>query len=316
MLKIKLGAMLLALLISTTTVAGIVMASNYNSSPLEEDHKINALSPELSDFYQEESNSIMKIGDLTLTICIVESGRHLLVVYEMGDQKSTLEFIVQCEETGKYQTSIFIDGKLLSLQTLDSNILEPISIPSPNKISQSTSVEGFSSLSPQYTYIWWDGVKQVTGPSYLIKYHHPDRTYYQIATFADWSRNGYRASHNQMRQDLSGVLAVGGWAAIWGAIGAALGAVHAGPVGAAAGALLGALFGYLFGLGTSAVILDEEGCIWWWFGLEFFNWFIANAWWLVWNPLGWGATIGAFLASGYLRVGSWPFWDARGIGNP
>lgn len=34
------------------------------------------------------------------------------------------------------------------------------------------------------------------------------------------------------------------------------------------------------------------------------------------NPLGWGATIGAFLATGYLRVGSATLWDAPGIGNP
>ncbi len=34
------------------------------------------------------------------------------------------------------------------------------------------------------------------------------------------------------------------------------------------------------------------------------------------NVISWGATIGAFLAMGYLRVGSWTALDPRGIGNP
>lgn len=299
---------MVTLIILTTTVAGTVMISDYNSSLVNQEYNVIGSNSELSDSYQETSDSVMKIGDVTLTISILDPGRHLLMVYEIDDQKSTLEFIVSVEETGKYQTSIFIDGKLRSLQTLDSNILEPITIDSPNKISQPASVEGFSSITSSYTYSWWDGIKQITGPSYLIKYHHPDRTYYQIGKWQDWGINGYRASHNQISQSVSSYLIAGGWAAIFGVIGAHFG----GPAGALFAGVLGALFGFV----TAATLGDEEGCIWWWLSLEFTNWFIANAWWLVWNPLGWGATIGAFLAMGYLRVGDYTFIDARGIGNP
>jgi hypothetical protein len=306
--KLKIGALLLTLLILTPTVAGIVMVTNSNSGSLEADNKIIALSPELSDANQEASNFVIKIGDVNLAISIVDPGRHLFMVFETNSEKATLETKVSVDENGKYQTSILLNGKLCSYQTLDSNILEPISIAPPNKISQPASVEGISGLTPQYTYSWWDGVKQVTGPSYLIAYHHPDRTYYQIATFRDWGIVGNKANHNQINHNLSQILAAGGWMVIFGAIGAA--------IGGAGGALLGSVFGYLFGYATQGIILDEEGCIFWWCGIAFFEWFNANAWWLVWNPFGWGATIAQFLSIGYLRIGSQTLWDAPAIGNP
>lgn len=316
LLKLKIVSIGMVLLVSSAVITGILMVSNYGSSSFDESRGTMAVSPELSDFSQEGSNSVMKFGNLTLTVRIVEPEKHMLMTYEMNSQKSTLEFIVSSEESGRYQTSIFIDGQLLSLQVLDSNILAPISIPSPVRSSQPASIEGYSSPSPQYTYAWWNGVKQVTGPSYLIKYHHPDRTYYQIPTFANWGIVGNRANHNQLNHDLSQIAAAGGWSLVCSIIGAALGAMVGGVFGAAAGVLIGGVLGSLIGYFSGAILLDEQGCIFWWFGIAFFNWFKANAWWLVSSPFGWGATIAQFSLTGYLRVGSWTAWDAPGLGNP
>ncbi len=156
----------------------------------------------------------------------------------------------------------------------------------------------------------------MTGPSYLIKYHHPDRDYYQIPVFGDWSANGYHAIHTQVNHDLSTYMIAGGWGAIFAALGAYLGARFGGPWGAAGGALIGGILGAVFGYVTQAQIGDEAGCVWWWWGIDYNNWFWANAWWLLTNPLGWGASIGALYAMGYLRVGTATFIGAVGIGGP
>ncbi|MHA1135272.1 MAG: hypothetical protein ACTSSE_02180 [Candidatus Thorarchaeota archaeon] len=182
--------------------------------------------------------------------------------------------------------------------------MEPKLIASPNKVSQIASVEGFSGITSSFTYSWWDGIKQVTGTSYLIKYHHPDRTYYQIGKFQTVAITGYNAIHTQLSQSVSAGLIIAGWPVLLGVIGTAFGGV--------AGALLGVLFAFISG----EIAADEEGCIWYWFGSQFANWFAANAWWLATNPFGWGATIGAFLQIGYLKVGTVLLQDGPGLGSP
>ena len=214
MAKLKIGAILVILLLSITTISGVLVQSNFNSSSVERSNEFIGLSPELAASSQGETDTVMIIGDTTLTVSILDPGRHLLMKYETDGVTSTLEFIVSIEENGKYQTSILLDAIQFSIQILDSNILEPILPDSPSKISQPASVGGFSGITAQYTYRWWDGVKQVTGPSYLVKYHHPDRTYYQIGKWQDVSIIGYHASHNQFSNTVSAYLIAGGWAVI------------------------------------------------------------------------------------------------------
>ncbi|NWF96180.1 MAG: hypothetical protein HXY34_08555, partial [Candidatus Thorarchaeota archaeon] len=157
---------------------------------------------------------------------------------------------------------------------------------------------------------------QITGPSYQVKYHHPDRDYYQIATWNDWSRNGYECSHNQIEEEKSSYLAIAGWAVFFGAIGAYLTA-GAGGLAAAGAALVAAVLGLVFGYVTQAVLLDEAGCIWWWWGNDYQNWLMTNLWWLVlWFQVGVGAAALAFKSIGYYRAGSYTFWDGQGLGDP
>lgn len=298
-------------MILSTTMFGILMISNSGLVRLNNSHDVVSSSTKRTSEYKKESGVVLEIGEITLTVCVVELGRHVLMIFEDDKQKSVLEYIVAKEDKG-YDTSIFLNGRLLHQRTFDNNILEPVSIADSDGVKQTASEEGSSRLSPKYTYKWWDGVKQVTGPDWQIKYHHPARDYYQIAPWNDWSKEGWNIIHIQVNHDQSDFLATAGWAAIFAAAAAAV----TGGYGAIGAAFLGSLLSDYFGALTGLLLKDEEGCIWFWWSIEFVEWFNANAWWLVTNPLGWGATIGALFAIGYLRISSRTLVDAYGFGSP
>jgi hypothetical protein len=291
------------------------MMTIHNDSVMSEDSdEIVTANGELTGEWQDEADLVMEIGELTLTMCIIEPGGHLLVIYETARQKTTLEFMV-AEESEGYDTRIFLNGALVHQDILDGNLLEPISRASPDGVKQTASEGDISPLSPQYTYSWWDGVRQVTGPSYLIKYHHPDRDYYQIAPWNDWSREGYQTFHNQINEYTSGLLIAGGWGAVFAAIAAVI-THNWGPWATGAAILITWLFGVVFEYTTGYYLGDEEGCIWWWWGVFYHEWFLANIVFLVTNPLGWGAALGGFLKTGYIKIGAAPPVDFIGIGSP
>lgn len=86
-----------------------------------------------------------------------------------------------------------------------------------------------------------------------------------------------------------------------------------GPAGAFIGGILGLAFGYL----TEAILTDEAGCIWWWWGKSYDAWLKSNLWWLTaLGGSGMGIAASVLLTSGYLRIGSYTFVDAIGVGNP
>jgi len=288
--RLNLGAGILIIMVLFAVWSGVMMTT-YSSSVISNNDEIVTTRGEVTSELQEKSDLVMQIGKLTLTMCIIEPHGHLLVVYEMARQRATLEFMVEEKEEG-YDTTIFLNGELVHQDILDGNLLEPISLASPLEVKQTASEKDMSPLSPQYTYRWWDGVKQVTGPSWQIKYHHPARDYYQIAPWEDWSKRGYQTFHNQINDWQSGVLSTAGWAGVAAAIGALIGEMWGGPAGAAGGAFIGAIIGVYLEAFTGHVLLDEDGCIWWWWGIEFNDWFWANWWWLATNPFGWGATMG------------------------
>ena len=164
----------------------------------------------------------------------------------------------------------------------------------------------------------WDGIRFVEGQ--YIHYPHPDRDYYGISPFSEWSKKGYKLYHKQFDQAKSITIA-----ASLPAIGAAAGAVL--------GVMIGGLYGAVIGGATGVVLviiltwvpleffLDEWNCIWWWISITFMDWLTANAWWLglkcLTNPSGaQNDILYAFLSYGYLRVGSVTFYDAVGAGNP
>lgn len=305
---------MLTILILSAALSGVTMATHNDSVMAEGSDEIVATRDELTGELQEGAHLVMEIGELTLTMCVIEPRGHLLVIYETARQRTTLEFMVAEEREG-YDTRTFVNGELVHQDILDGNLLEPISIASPDGVKQTASEGGVSPLSPQYTYSWWDGVRMVTGPSYLIKYHHPDRDYYQIATWNDWQKRSYQTFHNQMNEYISASLIIGGWGAVFAAIAAVI--THSWtPWATGAAALVAWLFGVVFEYTTGYYLGDEEGCIWWWWGVFYNDWLLANVWWLVTNPLGWGAALGAFAKTGYIKIGAAPPVDSMGIGSP
>jgi hypothetical protein len=168
-------------------------------------------------------------------------------------------------------------------------------------------------------YYWWDNVRFVEGQ--YIKYPHPDRDYYGVSPFSSWSIAGNQLLHCQFDQSTSRGLAVGGPAVIGAAIGAAIG-LFGGPVGAALGAILGAVIASVIAWVGGWIILDDWDCMWWWISGAFIQWFLDNLDYLTWLMLIFGPTTVAWemsqalLSCGYVRVGSYTFLDAIGMGNP
>ena len=165
---------------------------------------------------------------------------------------------------------------------------------------------------------YWDGIQFVDG--IYIKYPHPDRDYYEISPYSDWSKKGDELYHTQFNHDKS--LAIGGSLAVVGAaMGAAIGAIIGGTYGAVIGTVTGAFLGFVLTWYAGVVFLDEYSCIWWWISTLFMDWLIVNQVVLgimcIINPSGAQTTIAeAFVDNGYLRVGAVTFADHIGVGDP
>ena len=254
------------------------------------------------------------IGEISLSIFMIVPNHHTVIVFESSDTVSVVEYKTELSNN-KYQTTIILDGTLISEFDSDKNILAPVEkseleSSSPNRINSLAARNIQNPLTASYSYKWWDGVYQVTKPLYLIKYIHPDRDYYEIAPWNDWSIAGIQTTHNQINSYTSGILIPGGMAAIFAAIGAFLTA-EMGPGGVAAGAFIGAILGTVVGYLVPAILGDEAGCIWFWWGNYYNSWFMANLWWLIaTGPFGLGAAIGALLKVGYLKIG-WVYFQIQ-----
>ncbi|MBN2230277.1 MAG: hypothetical protein JW779_11875 [Candidatus Thorarchaeota archaeon] len=279
--------------------------------------RISEASNTIWEMNNEDSQSYsFKIGCLTVTLAILETERHLYIIFDNRQERSYLEFLVEPVKDG-WRTTIRIDGLLLIETIYSTNIIASLRFLESTEQYTLSDVPRGNPITASYSFRWWDGIYMVTGPSYLIKYHHPDRDYYQIATWMDWSRTGNEVVHNQINSITSGYIIPGGWAALFAAVAAYL-AYPAGAGAQAVAALFAGLFGAIFGYVTAAQLGDETGCIWWWWGRDFDAWFWANWWWIV--PLGpqWFIAIVEVQLNqiGYFRVGDYTFVDPQRFGNP
>jgi hypothetical protein len=270
---------------------------------------------------EDETNSqvtVLQIGDITLTFDVKEPAKRTFITLQGENTKVTEEVIVTPSSEG-FTTSIYIDGRLFGISVKDVNILEPVQLTTASIDSLSTESQS-PSYRASYTYEWWDSIRYVTGPTYQIKYPHPDRDYYQIAPWNPWEGTGTQLFHTQFNQLYSGLIAGVGWTGLCTAIGAYIGYRSSTNVYATViGAVLGAVIGLYLQFATEAILLDEEGCMWWWSSRAMDNWLAANAWW-IWffnltggaNPFVWAA----FVLYGYLRIGDTTFYDAINAGSP
>jgi hypothetical protein len=258
------------------------------------------------------------IGNMSISFRVVEPSRHTIITYKCAGISSRLEVIAN-PVGNKYDTFELLNNVVVSEKLLDMNILAPLQTSELNNQNSLSSVRDNSGITAEstYTYKWWDGIKQVVGPSYLIKYPHADRDTYQIAPWTTWSIKGNNVYHNQLCQLDSESICTLGWAGIFGFIAGAAAELVGGPIPAGAAGLLGAVLGALFGFITQAVLEDEENCLWYWWGAEFADWFAANALTMVLlGPIGVSLTAAALAQTGYLRIGDHTFTDPHYYGAP
>ena len=292
-------------------MSGAVYSSDYFKVDLEDQFHISAD----GNIGNRETTTdvgelIFSNSEVSLYLQILNTSQHIKLTYIAEAGKNELEFRTSQIADG-YRTRIIVNGYKIADKWSSYNILAPIEIDNTNKGSSFTTaaLEINESFSSSYTYRYWDGIKQVTGPSYLIKYHHPHRATYGIGTWQTIGLQGNNIDHNQMDTALSDVVAAGGWAVVFGTIGAAIGGAY--------GAFIGGILGVLFGYATSVILKDEAGCIWWWWGQDYGEWLLANIVWLsIMGPLGVSIAATELLTNGYLRVGSTTLCDGIGAGNP
>ncbi|MFO7836088.1 MAG: hypothetical protein R6V83_05495 [Candidatus Thorarchaeota archaeon] len=289
----------------------VVYSNDYVKVDLEEQFRAAADgSIGIKESTADVGEMVFSNSDVSLYLRILKAGQHIKLTYLSEAGGSQLEFRTMQIMNG-YRTMIIVNGQKMADRMFPHNILAPIDDGDTNESSRFTTagLEIDGDIAASYTYRYWDGIKQVTGPSYLIKYHHPDRATYGIGTWQTVTLIGNNIDHNQMSEALSDVAASGGWTIIFATIGAAIGGTH--------GAFVGALLGVLFGYATSAILKDENGCIWWWWGQDYGEWLLSNIGWLsASGPLGMAQAATQFWLNGYLRVGSATLYDGIGAGNP
>jgi hypothetical protein len=253
---------------------------------------------------------VVEVSDIKIRVEEQES--HLNLVVQKNDTKivdiviEDKKVTVLCNET--------VDSPATILQDTTSSIISDY--PETLTFNKTFELTEFTALAKY----WWDNVYFV-GSGQYIKYPHPDRDYYGISPYSTWIKEGTKLWHYQIDRDTSAGLASLGPGALGGAIGALVGALIGGPHGAVVGAIVGAVFTSILTLIANWILLDEQGCIWWWTSRAFIQWLRDNALALAvlysLSPslaIAWAA--GTFTSCGYLRVGSLTFADYIGAGNP
>ncbi|WP_174591857.1 hypothetical protein [Methanocella conradii] len=142
----------------------------------------------------------------------------------------------------------------------------------------------------------WDGNVLYVSAQTTGKYGHPA---YMSAgqIYQEYYITGNQLIHYHIAQWESQVLARAAPVVLFAAIGAKIG----GPVGAGMGALLG-LVGQFF---IADQLLDENNCMWFWYGRN-----------LGWVFLWFNPPLFYTYTTLYFRLAKWTVWDAIGIGNP
>lgn len=291
--------------------ASAILASSENHS--------NANTIEATDTSATDGNVFCRfsVGNLTVSMSFPEPERHFLARYEQEGKESFFEVKVSPCPSG-YRTTTLVDNVVVADEVYSVNPLASSNVAPPVTEFVTAGTPDPPQITASYTYDHWDTIYFVMGPSYLIKYPHPDRDTYQISIWTTTYLVGSELFHHQIDKLFSRLLIYGGWSAIFAAIGAFFGAKLGGGAGAALGAAVGAMLGHIFGYVTQAKIGDEAECVWWWWGRDFDAWFWANLWWLLLVGQFWFTyyVSSQLFSIGYFRVGSHTFANGVGIADP
>ncbi len=241
------------------------------------------------------TSAIVRVDNVLLTL--KSNSEHTDAVLEIEDlttkEKETINYKIS-KKAGQYITEVYYKGELVNTAVTDYDPLEPGV--TGEVLSRTTEeTETSMDLAPtRASYYYWDGVYFASG--YGIKYPHPDYPSYGAQPWDSFYINGNQLYHRHMSKAESATTIQLAPFLIGGVIGL--------RIGGGVGGLIGGALGIVLGGASTAVLLDENDCIWFW---------DAKDWQFILIP-----TLPPTFANvpKYLRIGPHTLWDALGIGSP
>lgn len=298
-IKFGVSALFVAILLLSTAVvpavsgavdSGIASAKDKQKGEIE-------IQPEIEVIEATDTSNILQVGNVLISL--KSNAEHteaeMRITDLTTDEVTTVNYEVE-EVKGKFTTNTYSDGNLSETLVTDYNPLEPGTISKVSDISnQDSGISTNTILSASATKYVWDGVTFVKGSG--VKYPHPDYDWYDYKgeVWQTWKITGTKLYHYHVSDGASATLLPLAPAAI----GAGLGAYAGGPAGAVAGAVLTTL---LAG-GSTAVLVDEEGCIWFWWSKAWGTYIMPPTFTPVYIPK-------------YFRIASYTLWNKISMSSP
>jgi len=296
---IKVTSLLMAMVMLATLFVPVVSAKADVSNVPTADKKQVVVEnlPEIEAIEMTDTLNVIKVGDIVIRF--ESNPEHTEAVMSIENtttgEKAIVNYDVEKKE-GKFKTKVYVDGKAVNTLDTDYNPLDPSAtkkILSDNRKAIANGIDGqvtTSKASP--TKYKWDGVNFIKGSG--IKYPHPDYDKYSGEVWDTWSISGTQLKHCHISDDSSATISKMTPALAGAAIGA---------WGGIPGALLGAILAEAMGNSVSGVLVDEEGCIWYWKSYK--GAYILLPVVLIFKNV-----------PKYFRVANYELWDKIGISNP
>ena len=291
----QLGTLLVAmLLLSMAFVPAVSAQARSEVVPTEEVGKAVKVDPPKIDIKENTKTSqIVQVDDILISL--KANPQHTEAVMDIEDlqtkEKKTISYKIS-KKADKFTTEIYSEGELVNTVVTDYDPLES-GVTSDVLKNNAKKIEDTSQITTLATSYYWDGVPFVKGSG--IKYPHPDyNSYPGWEVWDNWYISGDQLIHYHLADWISEPIATLSPVLAGAAIG-----TRAGLYGAIAGAALGLFLGG----STSYALLDEEGCIWYWY---------SESWDFIIIPV----PPFIYYLPEYFRISAYTLWDGLDIGNP
>ncbi|WP_321428938.1 hypothetical protein [uncultured Methanolobus sp.] len=269
-------------------------------------------SPDVEIIKMNNTSSIVQVGDIVISMDSDPAYTEARMTINDQNTGETADIDYKVFEVdGGFETEVYFDGELYTTLITEYNPIKPIE---RNPEFKEMSLQYTTSeVALEATPFQWDGVTFVQGRG--IKYPHPDRDYYGIETWDDYCITGNNLYHCQIDESNSATYSYLSPVIVGGLIGVKLTACG-NPAVASVGGVVGSILALIMGNDSAALLLDEEGCIWYWYGQESF-----------WKPFP-SSYVSASAASiippspivlqvpVYARISEYTLWNNIGLSNP